>query len=501
MTGAVWVLRSVVGLGVALACAGVAPTARAAGDRPKTIYYKWKSFRVPFNVDPADRPRLKEIQLWVSQDKGLVWEFYGHVPPDQPNFPYKAPRDGEYWFTVRTKDNQGVLHPSNDKDVTPGLAVIVDTTPPTIELRSRTRRGTKATVGWEIKDKNLDPTTLVLEVQEQGASSWRRVPIERTALIGSASLDTGTLDAVQVRATVADRAGNEAREELTLPQGTEGGPSLASNRDPSDFAEPPPIRPASTNPRRVESSAPDPIVEESSDPAPADDRPVRASAPESSGDGTTLLVGSPRFPLQYAVDDAGDTGPETVELWMTADRGQNWTSLGRDPDRRSPFLVELGADGVYGLKLVAKGTSGLGDPPPVPGEAPQTFVELDTTEPEVKLNPPQLAPGSGRLAITWRANDLHLKAQPVVISYRPDRPDRPDALWQEIAGPLPNNGRFEWPLPANVAPRFQIKVDVLDEVGNAGKAISAPVTINRARPKSRIIGLDPSARANGRALR
>jgi hypothetical protein len=37
--------------------------------------------------------------------------------------------------------------------------------------------------------------------------------------------------------------------------------------------------------------------------------------------GQTQLVPSPRFPLQYEVDDAGPSGPASVELWVTADGG------------------------------------------------------------------------------------------------------------------------------------------------------------------------------------
>ena len=51
--------------------------------------------------------------------------------------------------------------------------------------------------------------------------------------------------------------------------------------------------------------------------------------------------------------------------------------------------------------------------------------------------------------------------------------------------------------PANVPPRFHVKVEVADTAGNRGAAETSdgtPVVVDRTRPRSRIIGLDPSAR-------
>ena len=506
MSGAAWVRKMVVGLGLGLACATLAPVpALAAEARPKTIYHKGKSFRVPFNVDKADRPRLKEIQLWVSDDQGLRWEFYAHVPPDQPAFGFQAPRDGEYWFTVRTKDTQGALHPADDKDVAVGLAVIVDTTPPTLTLQPRPRRGSQASVSWEMGDKYPNPASLVLEYQAEGAGDWRRVPNVRPGLLGVATWDAGTADALKVRAAVADRAGNRAIEELPLPDAVATDPGPAG--EPSEVIEPPPILPASSSGRR--GPGPDPAAAPPSLPtgsAPdllpaepgAEPEPTPAPSQAAGGEVATLLVGSPRFPLKYAVEDPGEGGPAVVELWVTHDKGRTWSVLARDPDRTSPFPVDVGGEGTFGLKLVARSASGLGDPPPAPGQAPDTWVVVDMTPPAVRLDPPRPDPETGKLRITWRATDAHLGARPVVLSYRPDRPD---AIWQQITGPIPNSGHYDWALPANVAARFQIRIDVLDTLDNRGSDESAPVAVNRARPKGRIIGLDSSARAGGRSLK
>ncbi len=163
----------------------------------------------------------------------------------------------------------------------------------------------------------------------------------------------------------------------------------------------------------------------------------------------------------------------------------------------SPIEVDLGGEGTYGLCLVARSASGLGDLPPAPGDPPQSWVEVDTTPPAVQLMPPQIGTGtnSGKVAIAWCASDLHLPPKSVSLSWRPDQAG---AEWQPLASGQDNVGQFVWNVPANVPPRFHIKVEAVDSVGHHGFAETTetgPIVVDRSRPRSRIIGLDQGARA------
>ena len=163
--------------------------------------------------------------------------------------------------------------------------------------------------------------------------------------------------------------------------------------------------------------------------------PVATQAPNRDGS-NTLLVDSPRFKLQYAIDDAGPNGAATVELWITQDGGRTWIRRADDPDRVSPIEVDLGGEGTYGLCLVARSASGLGDQPPAPGDPPQSWVEVDSTPPAVQLQPPQVGNGSnsGKVAIAWRVSDLHLPPRSVMLSWRADQPNAPLAAHRRRPG-------------------------------------------------------------------
>ena len=541
------------GMTLALALFLVAPEmlmnmSRAASPvrttRVPTIYHKSRSFRIPFNVDQVNRPRLKQVQLWVSEDSGFTWAPRSRTTPDRPAFTFRAARDGEYWFAVRTLDNKGQLFPGEEEKVEPSMKVVVDTAPPSLVLEPDGRRGSLASVRWEVRDAHLDLKSLVIEYQVEGAREWRSVPIRRPSLIGSENWDAGTAEPLKVRASVGDRAGNVAETEISISEGTPALPgTTATAADSSEFASSPPIsqissgpslpsrdhapvasaepgndpfpfpagdvvpgvanrpqRAATTNvnePDHFDGNSSQPQV--ASEPAPA--APAAPTAPtnpaENSAPGQPLLVSSPRFPLQYAVEDAGPNGPAGVDLWITQDGGRTWFHRGEDADRLSPFPVDLGGEGTFGLRLVARSASGLGDPAPAPGDRPDVVVEVDSTPPSVQLTTPKVGtgPNAGKVAILWRATDIHLSPRPIVLSWRPEASG---SQWQPIGEAMENTGKFIWTVPTNLPARFHLRVDVVDTAGNRGYAETTegtPVVIDRTRPRGRIIGLDPSARA------
>jgi len=553
----------------------VALAAQGSSDGTATprIYHKGRNFRIPFNLNPEGRNRVKELHLLVSEDLGYHWRAISKTFPDHPTFTFRSSHDGEYWFAVQTRTIDGKVSPTLDATVEPNLKVVVDTFPPSLLLEPDGRRGSLASVRWEVKDENLDLKSLVLEYQVEGAGVWRRVPIGRPKLIGGQQWDAGTAEALKVRASVADKAGNVTEAAVDLPEGTsspldldardpsgESAPSIAqiSNGGAPDIVAGPGFTPVNQDRARARRPAPASgrtnrtVRRDSQDDSPRESRPATpdwnrdpigsgvassggtilipaegdlfaaangagpargVETPPSAGSaranppppaqpsgregGSTLLVSNPKFKLQYAVDDAGPNGPATVELWITQDGGRTWIRRGDDPDRVSPIDVDLGGEGTYGLCLVARSASGLGDQPPAPGDPPQSWVEVDSTPPIVQLQPPQVGTGvnSGKVAIAWRASDLHLPPKSVSLSWRPDQPG---AGWQTLADGLDNAGQYVWTVPAAVPLRFHVKVEAVDSVGHHGTAETTdmgPIVVDRSRPRSRIIGLDPNARA------
>ena len=512
------------GLGLGLAACLV-----ASADSPPKSQLLWehsRAFRIPVTVPEESRKQIREMILWSSDDAGYAWKKATQTTPDAPEFAFRAPRDGEYWFAVQTLDTNGKFYPNGDTPPEPMLRVIVDSVRPTVVLEPQGRRGTVAGVRWEVEDDHLLLSSLALEYQSEGARDWRQVPLAPgdLALIGAKSWDTGTGDTVKVRLTVRDRAGNSRSAEQVLADGLADNPDLAdaesrrsappvkpisgrpgptfSTDDADGFGpmEPPPTPPGRTTPRvadengfEVPETAPGPAPDRDFASAPRNSFANRS--PRGSTAGETLMVGSQRFPLKYEVEDAGPGGPALVELWMTRDSGRSWTRQPKDADCMSPYNVDLGGDGLFGLCLVVQSASGLGDLPPAPRDQPQMWVEVDSQPPSVILEPPRSGRGTnmGKVEIRWRASDAHLADRPVMIYYREDRPDSP---WVPIGERMDNLARYIWTVPESIPPRFHLKVEAQDTLGNKGSDDTlnlGPVLLDRARPRGRILGLEPGS--------
>src|SRR5262249_42678792 len=156
-----------------------------------------------------------------------------------------------------------------------------DTFPPSVVLEPDGRRGSMTSVRWEVKDENLDLASLVLEYQVEGVGTWRRVPIRRPKLIGSQAWDAGTAEALKVRLSIADRAGNVRDAVIDSPEGTASPLELAPGDTDAVPASPPPIErvPYESSPQVTAGPGFTPVSE---DPTPRRrPQPARSARPRS----------------------------------------------------------------------------------------------------------------------------------------------------------------------------------------------------------------------------
>src|SRR5487761_1183124 len=160
--------------GVALAVALSAGLAK--GSQVKRQYTTHTGFRVLFHPpspgSSKDPPR--EVELHASADQGVTWSVVGTAKPSAGQILFRAPKDGEYWFMPRTKYASGLYLPKG-----PPLAamkVVVDTTPPVVELDARNDGAGEVLVHWHVADANLKRETFKLEYKVAALNGkWQRV--------------------------------------------------------------------------------------------------------------------------------------------------------------------------------------------------------------------------------------------------------------------------------------------------------------------------------------
>ncbi len=119
--------RSLV-FGLCLCCVGFVSAQDRTAPLPSNtpIPCDQRAFSIPFEIrnnGSADPPI--EVELLYSTDYGTRWFSGERQPVDAKKFEFKAPGDGEYWFSFRTITLSGRIVATNQGG--PNLRVLVDT--------------------------------------------------------------------------------------------------------------------------------------------------------------------------------------------------------------------------------------------------------------------------------------------------------------------------------------------------------------------------------------
>ena len=516
------------------------------------IYTKQLSFRIPFHYDSNELSRLgaREIRLYVSRDRGRIWQLdktvfseQGRFNPDANKFKFQATADGEYWFLVRTLDAKNHLHP--DMNATdPGLQVVVDATPPRLELELRQPAAGSVQLLWNASDEHLDPTQLRLEYLQPGSSDWQPVSV-----VPKASGQTGWKvpqgGDVAVRGSIADLAGNSARDEVQRrilpanqivprPGAPEvrqpvAGPAAGPGSEPRDnlalnlpdrfptsgsvshddiaegmstpAKEPPQIvrwpsaemTPAGTAPKNsFVSHKPDHRAGAAAGPLP----PVPEHLRRSTAAGRQRVVDSKRFQIGYNLEGVGPSGVSSVDLYITEDNGATWYHYGADDDHQSPILVEVPREGTYGFALGVRSGAGLTSEPPQKGDLPSIVVIVDQTTPKLEMFPVEQGLGKNvnKLLMSWKCEDENLAEKPVSLFYSPSG----QAPWLPISGPTENTGSFVWTIGSGAPVKFYLRIEARDLAGHVQTIDSPqPIVVDLSRPTAKIIDVELPAASSG----
>ncbi|HLW66712.1 MAG TPA: hypothetical protein VKS79_15465 [Gemmataceae bacterium] len=507
-----------------LVSANLAQGQEASPLGPPKIYSKTVSFRLPVQIDERERSGLRELKLFV-RTPSTNWMCKETAPATQKGFSFRAPSDGEYWFIFVMVDSAGKAHPEHVEQAQPGLVVVVDTQVPEVEVRSVNGVNGQVYLYGTILDANPDYNSMKMDYFENG--QWK--PLTMLADCPGAFLDTDPkAPGGKVRVYAADRAGNSVTREVELRNTAASIPpapmvesaAVASVPFPATSAltmppaltppavplpGPGPIPPAIVRPN-LPSASPSPVAGElkeipelpnGSDVRVISDPVPPAKTPHETSSKTTLIlkevaapsnvpvVNSLKCRLDFTLDPKAERAP--VEVWATADGSKTWTKCGESAQGKSPVVVTLPQDGVYGFLFAA--LSEGSNPSPRPGTMPDAWVEVDTTKPTVEIQSIQMGVGSeaGDLFITWQARDRNLQSEPVSIYFA----TQSTGQWYPIAQNLANSGKHSWTVPSGLA-RVFIRVEVTDKAGNMTR-VETPeaIQVECARVPVKVLNIVP----------
>jgi len=476
------------------------------------VYTNKSRFRIPFRYDATEMQRIgaKEIRLYLSMDQGQSWRLSRQSAPRTGKFDFEAPASGEYWFAVRTLDGRNQLYPPT-KVLTPGLKVVVDNSPPTLNIALDQAQPGKVKLTWQSTDANPDHATLRLEYIQAGADRWEQVSVVPQAS-GQTIWSVPQGGFVAVRGQIFDKAGNvqQTQSQIRIQPAAAvpnlkdpiAAPSLNNAIVNRPAAQEPPVvpnpfqggieapaAPADTQPAYQDNLTANEIpAVEPNKLAPAyraqqmTQRPPRITK-------HTRVVNSRKFQIGYKVDDVGPSGVGEVELFITEDDGKTWFRYGNDADHKSPFQVETPRDGIYGFALRVHSGAGLAADPPKPGEKPSIVIVVDNTPPNVQLLSADQGRGKdlNRVVLKWSVADDYPAETPVALSYTND----PLGVWEPISGWIADTGEFVWNAGPNAPTRLYFRVTARDAAGNLSRSQTPePVIVDLSRPSARIVDVE-----------
>ncbi len=524
---------------------------------PDPIPTRQTYFSIPFTVPPpADASQAPvEVRLYASADAGGSWSLAGHVDPKEKSFSYRAPRDGEYWFAIRTVDRQGHIRPDHSSG--PELRVIVNTLPPHLELAAWHATDGQIVVHWVSSDPLLKPESLKIECQVAGDPTWRLIGIEaprepgRSTYNGQASFRLNATGQITLRAEISDQAGNLAtmqttvRDDVAPPTGgfASSGAASAAN-SVMNSVQKPAGGAANSGPVWPIDHVTNQTIGQAAD-ATAGPALGGSIGGNSSGGNSSNSDRGPSFGPMLSSADPPTSGvtspinPPVENRFSVAGYGANSLFTQGLPPGERPYMVnsrrfaldyEVESAGAAGIaKIEIWGTRDAGRTWQSYGLQPATHgpikVKVDTeglygfriavvNGKGLSTRPPH----SGDLPELWVGVDLtkpiarittfdlgtgdhagelliHYEASDPMLAARPvtlSFTDHAGGPYSTIAAGLENTGSYTWRFDSRVPERVFLRLEVRDEAGNVGVfETPEPISLDPNRPKGYIRTVHP----------
>lgn len=215
-----------------------------------------------------------------------------------------------------------------------------------------------------------------------------------------------------------------------------------------------------------------------------------APKPASKAKVEALHANTRAFSLDYKIENDPGAPITEVELWGTIDEGRTWEVWGQDPDRKSPFDIEVENDGLFGFRMVIVGANGLASNRPRSGDDADAWILVDTVKPLARINSALYGKGqeAGALIIEYTVTDDALPDRPISLFFS----EKPQGPWETISSGIRNQGRYVWPTTPNLPPKIYLKIEAMDVAGNVASSIlDLPIDVEGIAPRGRIQGFRP----------
>lgn len=197
------------------------PAAPPAGAARRRVV-NTRKFQMGYKLQDVDATGVDAVEFYITQDGGAQWYRYDVDTDRQSPMQIEVPQEGVYGFAlgIRTTTGQSIDVPRLGD--APSLEVVVDQTPPRIELLppelGRGRQAGRVLVQWKYADDFPAELPVALSYAMSPRGPWRKI----TDWSEHTGRYVWTVDATiparfYLRITARDQAGNEQTAETLQP--------------------------------------------------------------------------------------------------------------------------------------------------------------------------------------------------------------------------------------------------------------------------------------------
>lgn len=193
------------------------------------------SREIVLSAQGRDAGPLTGVDVWVTTDDGASWRSADVSPHTASSVTYAAPGDGTYGFFVILRNAAGASSDPPARGAAAQLYVVVDATPPTLQIHEveweespaaggmaeappQAPRGGSAgraelSLRLTVADEHLAPLAVRVFYRVVGSARWENLPAtlaDGRLRCAAPAADVGSID---LRVVAQDRAGNTSTDE------------------------------------------------------------------------------------------------------------------------------------------------------------------------------------------------------------------------------------------------------------------------------------------------
>ena len=191
--------------------------------QPGDDYFPSNEPTITLGIDytPDMKEKIAQTGLFVSTDKGQLWNIAATAFPDETEFNYTAPTDGLYCFVMIIYFKDGTQQPKAPGDAKPEdiQCILFDTTPPTARIVNASRSGETVKIEWSVEDQYPDESATKVRYKLLGGTGYNDWQPVAGLVPGSrfAEFKTTHPGSIAIEVEVVDQAGNAVKLERELP--------------------------------------------------------------------------------------------------------------------------------------------------------------------------------------------------------------------------------------------------------------------------------------------